>query len=89
MKIAQLEEQADGIEELLEAHAITAQVAGGTVTHSQVRFWIWPRLGTFARITALRGELAGRLGVPECQVSRRWLIGAQIGIPRKDDDDDG
>ena len=87
MRIAELERQADGIEELLEAHAITAQVAGGTVTHSQVQFWVWPRLGTFARIKALRGELAGLLGVPECQVSRRRVFGALVKIPRKDDDD--
>jgi len=87
MKVVRLEEQADGIEELLSAYEIPAQVTGGTITHNQVQLWLWPRLGTFTRIKALRGELAALLRVTECQVSRWRVIGAQIEIPRKDDDD--
>ena len=82
MKIARLEQQADSIEELLSAHEIPAQVAGGTATHNQVRFWVWSRLGTYQRIKALGGELAAALGVDECRVSRRWMFGALVTVPR-------
>ena len=83
MKIAQLEQQADSIEELLSERGISAQVTGGTVTHSQVHFLVWPRLGTFSRIRALAGELAAVLGVPECQVSRRRVFGALVTVARE------
>ena len=83
MKITQLESQAGDIEESLSMHGMPAQVTGGTITHNQVQFWLWPRLGTFSRIKALAGELAALLGVATCQVSRWRVFGALVKVPRK------
>ncbi|MFN8497019.1 MAG: DNA translocase FtsK [Anaerolineae bacterium] len=72
MQRQRLEAQADRLEAVLHSHKVRAQIQGGVVTPSLVRFRVLPAPGVkVAQIARLSEELALALGSQACRVTRR------------------
>lgn len=69
MQQAELNQQADRIELLLQDHKVPARVTGGNVTPRWVQFWLQPAPGIKVnKVEALSHEIAIALGAPVARV---------------------
>ncbi len=75
-----LDEQADCIEQVLAAHAVTARVQGGAVSAQWVRFTLTPGVSV-AVVQSLSGQLAHALGTDTVRVSQTGATLA-VEVPR-------
>ncbi|MFN8474132.1 MAG: DNA translocase FtsK [Anaerolineae bacterium] len=83
MQRQRLEAQADRLEAVLHSHKVRAQIQGGVVTPSLVRFRVLPAPGVkVAQISRLSEELALALGSSACRVTRREMF-VELEFARK------